>query len=163
MCQEWKIEKSVNIFDVFDIPLKATVYVAWFRPFRDVLWNRLADFCLQRNRYARYLEPTIWVFHIRVAGFVKLFAFPYRQAFRVTEERRCNWAKKFPGEPLSRQLCRFSCLGNLIHRWTARKISNSDSSKIVLFTFVLNRSYEPLRSVKFHELTNSSIPLQTDF
>lgn len=27
LCQESKIEKSVNIFDVFDIPLKATVYV----------------------------------------------------------------------------------------------------------------------------------------
>ena len=43
--------------------------------FRDVLWNRLPDFCLQRNRYVRYLELTIWVFHIRVVRFVKLFTF----------------------------------------------------------------------------------------
>lgn len=33
VCQESKIEKSVNIFDVFDIPLKASVYVAWFHGF----------------------------------------------------------------------------------------------------------------------------------
>lgn len=52
--------------------------------FRDVLWNRLPDFCLQRNRYVRYLELTIWVFHIRVVRFVKLFTFlSLDQAFRI--------------------------------------------------------------------------------
>lgn len=65
-------------------------------PFRDVLWNRLPDFCLQRNRYVRYLELTIWVFHIRVVRFVKLFTFLSRSG--LSNLRFSTWPRNFPKE-----------------------------------------------------------------
>lgn len=90
MCQEWKIEKSVNIFDVFDIPLKATVYVAWFRPVsRCSLEPTVADFCLQKESISR--DTLNWRYEflrIRVVRFVKLFAFPFRSDLAVAAWKR---------------------------------------------------------------------------
>lgn len=54
------------------------------------------DFCLQRNRYVRYLELTIWVFHIRVVRFVKLFTFLSRSG--LSNLRFSTWPRNFPKE-----------------------------------------------------------------